>query len=926
MIEAIRSLSIKGKCFQEETILPFYKDDKDKITLIYGKNGSGKSTISKGIAIAAHRDDNADLVASLLDRNGNHIDFSESENVFVFNEKYIDENIKINDDGLGTIVLLGEQVELQSEIDRYEELLIDSNKDIEKSSKECELYKDENNTLSPLHYMNIIERTLKRTGGWAETDAKIKDNKQNTAVTKQIKDEFLKLSPSNTETELKSEYKEKWDLFSSVSAPNNEYSDVINKIYFKENIDDDICGILSRKIEETRFTDREKLIFSVITNGRQQYVEDAHREFTNQNVEFCPYCYQPLDEQYKNELIKSIERVLNKDVENHKQELNSISFPELNNNYERYSALDKNLTEAIIKQKSICENIILQYKNLIIKKRGNIYQPIENVNYQLEKNIIILNNLLEQLENKRVSFNKAAKDKKQLQKKLIEINKAIAYFEIESAVQDYKKQNEEFALKQEELKKKEENRQNIIDKLGSLKQRQSQKGLATKNINHALSYVFYSQDRLSIEFKNDKYYLKSNGRHVKPEDISTGERNIIALCYFFTYIASNQEISKLYSKEMFVVIDDPVSSFDFENKVGISSLLRYSINMIVGGNPKSKILIFSHDLTTIFDIQKAVNEIRDSRKGNAKYSLNKPVLQELKKGRLDTLKFKPNEYGSSMKNIYDFIKGNTDSITIGNTMRRVLEAFSTFIYQKSIDNVSYEPNVLSALGDYSIYFENLMYRLILNGESHFEEQIYNIYERKDFFEFISDDEKKRTAKDILCFMYILNHGHIEAYLPEAVQDIKKWQDNIIKNISFKGKDIKDEETTEPIATNVIKRKIKLYDLPLSAGIGNDILEDDMSSDDYYTDNKICDFALRIEGDSMKPKIPNGSIVLIKKCDDIESGKIGAFFYNGSVFCKKKICREDGTKWLVSLNKDYNDFKISEDDIVKVYGEVIEVVQ
>ena len=50
--------------------------------------------------------------------------------------------------------------------------------------------------------------------------------------------------------------------------------------------------------------------------------------------------------------------------------------------------------------------------------------------------------------------------------------------------------------------------------------------------------------------------------------MSLGERNIIALCYFFTQILSNQDIGKLYQDEELVVIDDPISSFDFENKVG----------------------------------------------------------------------------------------------------------------------------------------------------------------------------------------------------------------------------------------------------------------------------------------------------------------------------------------------------------------------
>ena len=39
------------------------------------------------------------------------------------------------------------------------------------------------------------------------------------------------------------------------------------------------------------------------------------------------------------------------------------------------------------------------------------------------------------------------------------------------------------------------------------------------------------------------------------------------------------------------------------------------------------------------------------------------------------------------------------------------------------------------------------------------------------------------------------------------------------------------------------------------------------------------FAVKVEGDSMEPKIPNGSTIIIKKDIQIESGEIGAFNQN-----------------------------------------------
>lgn len=118
----------------------------------------------------------------------------------------------------------------------------------------------------------------------------------------------------------------------------------------------------------------------------------------------------------------------------------------------------------------------------------------------------------------------------------------------------------------EKLSKKQKALKDAQETLCNLEQRKSDIGLAINNINNALDYVFFSHGRLSIELKNDKYYLKSNGKNVKPKNVSLGERNIIALCYFFTQILANQEISRLYQNEAFIVVDDPISSFDLKTK------------------------------------------------------------------------------------------------------------------------------------------------------------------------------------------------------------------------------------------------------------------------------------------------------------------------------------------------------------------------
>ena len=122
---------------------------------------------------------------------------------------------------------------------------------------------------------------------------------------------------------------------------------------------------------------------------------------------------------------------------------------------------------------------------------------------------------------------------------------------------------------------------------------------------------------------------------------------------------------------------------------------------------------------------------------------------------------------------------------IGNIMRQMLEAFSTFQYKKGIDKVSTDQKVLDCLPDdvYKEYFENLMYRLILNNGSHRLEQTQAMSDL-NFFTVISKEEKQRTAKEILCYIYLLNPRHLLSHLDgctDVETNLSSWCEDI-KNL------------------------------------------------------------------------------------------------------------------------------------------------
>ncbi len=912
MIEKVKGILINGRCFAKETPLSFFPGENDRIAIVYGKNGSGKSTISDGFSQIASGVFSEELSASLIDRSDNAIALAAESKIFVFNEKYIDENVKIDADGLGTIILLGGQVDLQADIDHYAALLATAQREYDAAESALEAFGNKHNPLSPDYHLARIKKVLQ--GDWAAKDSAIKGNKANSKVTEEVIKEIGGMLVNETREQLQQKFDETKALLDKVADATTTYPIPVCEVTFPDGFEKALCSLLAKTVEKPVLTERESLILSMIQNGRQSIVEAAKRDFSDKATTVCPYCFREIDEEYRRGLIDSINKVLNKDVDAHKAELLAISFPQFSEDYSNFIDLDAELVKVIQQQIKACQELIAQYEDARQQKLSSVYNPLNIAPVGLESGIQRLNVFLSKLELKRQKFVDAIRQRKAILQELVLINKKIAHLQIEQAYRDYQKQQREMRAAEAKLQTKQKEVNENSEHLKALEQKKSNVGLAIENINNALDYVFFSHGRLSIELKNNKYYLKSNGKDVKPKNVSLGERNIIALCYFFTQILSNQDIGKLYQDEELVVIDDPISSFDFENKVGISSFLRYQTHKIIKGNAKSKILFLTHDLSTFSGLQKIADEMEKSFKKQKLGVSVKGKSFELQGRTLSDPIKSINEYRDLLHMIFNYAMGNTEGLdlAIGNSMRRALEAFSTFIYGTGIAEVSFDPKVIKSLGNHSRYFENLMYRLVLHGESHFETRVYAMQDDLSFYRFISEEEKQRTCKEVLCFMYCLSPDHIESHIPDAIHEIQKWMADIRTNEEF------------DIIANPKKRIIHLYDIPLSAGLGENILDSDIPFVEYETDVEDGDFALHVSGDSMEPDIPNGSTVFVKKQSEIADGISGAFFLNGEVYCKK-LLHKDGKVFLCSDNAEYQPIEVHDGDTLIVYGKIVKVL-
>ena len=203
MLKNLRAITIQGRCFKNKVTLELFKNLDDRVSLIYGRNGSGKSTISKGIKFAIDEREDKDIDVKFIDSNAIEIPIEDiKDETHIFNEEYIDRNVRIDDDALGTILLIGPQVAFQADIERHTLLREEAKKKKDHLEKELIKYQDPKNAASPEFYLDKIRQLLRQPNGWAETESKIKGNKQNAAVTDTVIQNIYGLSPFETLDEL----------------------------------------------------------------------------------------------------------------------------------------------------------------------------------------------------------------------------------------------------------------------------------------------------------------------------------------------------------------------------------------------------------------------------------------------------------------------------------------------------------------------------------------------------------------------------------------------------------------------------------------------------------------------------------------------------------------------------------------------------
>lgn len=776
-------IKISGECFKNDSVFTILQN---RINIVFGRNGSGKSTIARALDAKNKSNNDNKLSCQIYSSTGE----PKNINTYVFNEQFIDKELKIEESGIHSVIMFGEQIDIENNINR----LKDNFKNIEEEKLKAEIERDKiDNERTRLN--NEIRFNMQN--GWAERQKGIKSNSSKSPVTQSVINKIHSLNSTITndnEYHDALRYLEKQTNLLSNSKNANKIPLCKPLIPLDVNLNQ-LFELLEAKIENPTLNERDHKILDIIQGEFGIYINKAKTVFAKSEI--CPLCLRGISSSEKKTLYVTISKVLGEEVEKEKTKLNKIRQQIFSYSSSLNLNIVDNLCESLFPAlyKKVDSNMRLlkaelgKLDNIIDKKIQTPYQP-SFIHKRLNINILFesLASSYKAINDEIEAHNTIIDNREKKLNELSDLNFNIALYELNNLSNEFKLTNKKYNEIKDSIDKLAQKQQELSKSISLEESRSQNIHVAEKLINKYLSFIFCDNNRLKIEAKDGMYILKIRGNNVKPNKLSIGERNILALVYFLAKFSENKKESELFAEESLVVFDDPVSSFDYENRIGVMSFLYYFFHSIIQGNENSKILFLTHDLQVLFDTCKISEEILGYSPARTKEP--KKNVWQLKNMKCESFDFKKkNEYKVLLNDAYNFaINGinasESEQSAIGNKLRKILETLSTFLYSKSVTQMLSDEKILASIPESRRNtYKYRLHRLILHGGSHKEDSIY----ASNPFEMVASvDELQYTAKLIIMFLYETNMLHLSSYLDgdnknnEKIKNIDSWI-NVLNN-------------------------------------------------------------------------------------------------------------------------------------------------
>ncbi len=211
-------------------------------------------------------------------------------------------------------------------------------------------------------------------------------------------------------------------------------------------------------------------------------------------------------------------------------------------------------------------------------------------------------------------------------------------------------------------------------------------------INQVLKNIHFDF-YLDIEERN--YIIKHTNKDtvLSLQDLSEGEKNILALLFFYYELFNDAEQKEFKKEIQYIIIDDPLTCIDYMNKVYLIELLKKVLSL-----NEPQVFILTHDYDDFLHLVQ--DKVDDETSPYRFYEVKK----ENGKSYLNAMNSIESTYVRAFKEMYNYTNKETyisnnlsDVLNYPNIMYQILAYFMSFKVNPSSPTLENKDNVKLAL-------------------------------------------------------------------------------------------------------------------------------------------------------------------------------------------------------------------------------------
>lgn len=679
---------------------PTTLETNKKVNLIYGLNGTGKTTLSNFLY------DKSELAFSQCSIEG-----LSNEDVLVYNQKFIQDYFYESNNLKGIFTLSKENKEAEEKIRNAQNEIVIIEGKRTGESEEIDKIKNELSNNQQIAENKIWEIKTTYSGGdrvleFCLDGLKGKKEKLFNYISNLVKP---KQKPIETTKELKKEV-------GQLQGENAQRSSKIPTIAFTGN-QIEIESIFQKEIVGNENSIVAGLIKKLDNSDWvKQGLEYLPSDIPNGN-EACPFCQEKTITQ---NILNNIRDYFDKSYEDDLEELNNnlsdyedaINLIQSRETYEANSFVSERKTDFENKYGQVLK-VLESNKRKIEKKIKTPSQPVI-----LESSIDVIKNLkqlIDDINQKIDEHNKRIDNKKESLNNIKEIFWNIMRWDYDQTVSAYQKEMEDAQKKSTNIAKKIINFDTQITAQNKIIREQQKNTVnieeAIISINKGLAEL--GIDNFRIEKHSDNLYkiVREEQETETFQTLSEGEKMIISFLYFLELCKGKKDALDTGQKKI-IIIDDPISSLSHIFIFNIGQLIKKEFLV---SSKYEQVFVLTHSLYFFYELTETNH---DRRKENQK------LFRMIKNSDgSQILKMKYEEIQNDYHSYWQVIKDEKHPpALIANCMRNIIEYFFSFIEKKDLNNVFQKPELQD--NKYQAFCR------YINRESHSLGQ--NIFDYKEF--------------------------------------------------------------------------------------------------------------------------------------------------------------------------------------------------